>query len=63
MSLHRENPGPAPLEALFRAESSRLDFEEDEEDHNAFVMSLSRLATNLASYAETQQRAQTPSRP
>jgi hypothetical protein len=53
MSLHREQNGPAPLEALFRGESSRLDFGEDEDDHSAFVMSLSRLANNLATYSET----------
>ena len=63
MSLHKENNGPAPLEALFRAESSRLDFGEDEDDHSVFVTSLSRLAVNLASYSDTRQRAATPIRP
>ena len=48
MSYQRESTGPAPLEALFRADTVRLEIEEDEDDHTTFVMNLSRLASSLA---------------
>lgn len=63
MFPQRESNGPAPLEALFRADSGRMEYSEDEDEHSAFVMSLSRLAVNLASMSEVARPAATPVRP
>ncbi len=63
MSLQRESNGPAPLEALFRAESGRMEYSEDEDEHSAFVMSLSRLAVSLANMSEVARPSATPARP
>jgi len=51
MSMKREFNQPAPLEALFRTDTVRFEFTEEEDDHNAFVMSLSQLAQNLQAAA------------
>ena len=62
MSFQRESNGPAPLEALFRADTVNMECSEDEDDHAAFVMSLSRLAFNLATVAVGSQPVPAPAR-
>ena len=63
MSFSRESNGPAPLEALFRADTVRMEYAEDEDEHAAFVMSLSRLAQNLAAVSEVSRQSPMPARP
>jgi hypothetical protein len=37
-----------------------MEIDEDEDEHSAFVMSLSRLAAKLAQHSETPMRVDTP---
>ena len=40
-------PDQSSLDALFKTDTVRMEFEEDEEDHSLFVTSLARLGAGL----------------
>lgn len=45
------NPTQSSLDSLFRMDTVRMEFEEDEDDHSMFVTSLARLGAGLRSAA------------